>query len=185
MMAGARRKNCYVPCLEGESASFGSAELHATAATRDAQNLMDARMIADEESLPVIWKLPIARIGTVKLQWRQTGSPEGHWSRGLARRILNGRSTGQPLTRHGKSDEKTFRLPFPRDVSPKLASHGGANKKIAEPFIANRWSDPRTSALGPGDDHVSSSVRAMDFDLPGGRGKRPILYGICRELVQQ
>jgi hypothetical protein len=44
-MARARRKNCYVPCLEGENAPFGSSELHATAAARDAQNLMDARMI--------------------------------------------------------------------------------------------------------------------------------------------
>jgi hypothetical protein len=93
------------------------------------------------------------------------------------------RSTGQAISRHGKADEKTFGLPFPRDVSPKLARHGGANQKIAEPFIANRRSDPRTSALGPGDDDVSSSVRAMDFDLPGSRGKRPILYGICREFV--
>ena len=33
------------------------------------------------------------------------------------------RSSGKALTRHGKSDEKTFRFPFPRDVSPKLACH--------------------------------------------------------------
>ena len=42
------------------------------------------------------------------------------------------RSTGQAISRHGKADEKTFGLPFPRDVSPKLARQGGANQKIAE-----------------------------------------------------
>src|ERR1700722_1902285 len=106
-------------------------------------------------------------------------------SRGAGFRVLGGRSTGQALPGHGKPDDEAFRLRFPRDVSPKLACHSGANKKIAEPFIANRGNDRRTSMLGPGDDDVSSSVRAMDFDLPGSRGKRPILYGICRELVQQ
>jgi hypothetical protein len=48
------------------------------------------------------------------------------------------RSPGQALSAHGKSDEKTFGLPFPRDVSPKLACHGSANKQLAESFIANR-----------------------------------------------
>ena len=42
------------------------------------------------------------------------------------------RSTGQALTRHGKSDDETFRLPIARDFSSKLARHGRANKKIAE-----------------------------------------------------
>src|SRR4029077_18848332 len=87
---------------------------------------------------------------------------------GAARSVC---STGQALPGQGKPDDQAFRLPFPRDVSPKLACYSGANKKIAEPLFANRWSDRRTSVLGPGDDDVSSSVRAMDFDLPGSRGK--------------
>src|ERR1700722_12521444 len=92
-------------------------------------------------------------------------------------------SPSQALSRHGKADNEALRLPIPRNVSPELAGHGGANKKIAEPYIASWLSDQRTSVLGPGDDDVSSSVRTMNFDLSGGRGKRPILYGICRELV--
>ena len=97
--------------------------------------------------------------------------------------LINPVSTEQALTRHGEADDEPLRLPIPGDVSPKLARHGGADKKIAEPYIASRLSDQRTSVLGPGDEDVSSSVRAMNFDLSGGRGKRPILYGICRELV--
>jgi hypothetical protein len=47
LAARARRKDCHIPCLEGESASFFSSELHATAAPRDAEDLVDARMIMD------------------------------------------------------------------------------------------------------------------------------------------
>ena len=76
---------------------------------------------------------------------RALGAARARRSSSTARALHN--LAGKALSRHGKSDEETFRLPFPRDVSPKLARHGGANKKIAEPFIANRWSDRRAPAL--------------------------------------
>jgi hypothetical protein len=95
------------------------------------------------------------------------------------------RSTGQVLTRHGKSDHETFRLPIARDFSSKLAGHRRANKKVAESFIANGRDDRWSAPLCPGNDDGSSTISAVNLDLPGSRGKRAIFHGICREFVQQ
>jgi hypothetical protein len=45
-------------------------------------------------------------------------------------------STGQALTRHGKSDDEAFRLPLSRDLSSELSGHGRPHKKLAESVIA-------------------------------------------------
>ena len=43
LMARARRKDCHIPCLEGESASLRSSKLHPAAAPRNAEHLVDVR----------------------------------------------------------------------------------------------------------------------------------------------
>jgi hypothetical protein len=94
-------------------------------------------------------------------------------------------STGQALTRHGKSDDEAFRLPLSRDFSSELSGHGRPDKKLAESVIADRGSDRRPAQLCPMNDDGSRTSSAVNLDLPGSRGKRAIFHGICREFVQQ
>ena len=93
----------------------------------------------------------------------------------------------QPFRRSRGRDKRMTRpsrLQVPGNFSSKLACHRVANEKIAKSLIANRGSDRRPPALRPGDGDVSDLVRAVDLDFARCRGKRPVLCGICCELVQ-
>ena len=81
-------------------------------------------------------------------------------------------STGQALTRRGKSDDEAFRLPLPRDFSSELSGHGRPDKKLAESVIADRGSDRRPAELCPINDDGSRTSSAVNLDLSGSRGKR-------------
>jgi hypothetical protein len=57
-MARTRREDCHISCPDVESAPFRSSESDPLAATSDAQNLVDARMIVDIIVDPVPPRVP-------------------------------------------------------------------------------------------------------------------------------
>jgi hypothetical protein len=105
------------------------------------------------------------------------------WTSGNAGRLVL--STDQALTRHRKSDDEAFWLPLSRDFASEPAGHGRPDEKLAESMITVRGSDRWPAQLCPNNHSGFRTSSALDSNPPDRRGKRAILYGVCREFVQQ
>jgi hypothetical protein len=94
------------------------------------------------------------------------------------------RSTGQAISRHGKADEKTFGLPFPRDVSPSWPATVARTRRSPK---TRSGSAPKAQYLHSGGSRFHQEVREnpggfRTSEISGGYRGLARLAGVCAGL---